>query len=184
MSSDSDKSVILVRNPDGSFSEGLRPGYQFPKIPQTPPSDFEEAFFDPSLVFERHEGLFITLVMFELTLDSAGLVAESLHPELLGRGFLKQELVFKSEKIPVYWVIISLQAVFFLLFYGSAVLAVYFRKARFFGFFADLAIFGIMADATNFILGGDGLAELMLRCTALVYGRFLRRVLLSTQLVP
>ena len=182
MTSDSDASVVFVKNPDGSFSEGLRPGYEFPKQPLTPGlSDYED--HDPMSIYERHEGLYFTLVLCELTLDAAALAAQLVHPELIGQGYLREGLILKGQKIPAFWIILSLKMLFLVLFYGSAVLAMQFQKPKFFGFFADVALFGIMGDACNFIISGTGLAELLLRCTAMVYGRFLRRLLVSGQLV-
>ena len=180
MTSDSDTSVMFVTNPDGSFSEGLRPGYEFPKQASPGLSEYED--HDPVTVYERHEGLYLTLVLCEFTLDAASLAAQIVHPELVG-GYLRDGLIFKEQKIPVYWIFLSIKILFFVLFYGSAILAMQFQKAKFFAFFADVAIFGIMGDACNFIITGSGLAELILRCTAMVYGRFLRRLLLSGQLV-
>ena len=188
LSSDSDKSVVLVRNPDGSMSEALRPGFEFPKrrlqLLESPlDSDFGDFSGDPFFLYERHESVFLTLLLAELMLDAAALVTQVLNPGLVIEDFLRK-LFPRGDMTVLFWTTISLQLGFLWWFYGAGLLALHWKRPRQFTIFSDLALIGVAGDTIFMLVTGQGLGALFLRALAFLYARFLRELLILNQLLP
>ena len=185
--SDSDKSVILVQNPDGSISEALRPGFEFPKrrLPVDSPldSDFGDLSSDPFFLYERHESVFLALLLGALTLDSAALVSQVLNPGRIIDEFLRK-LFPRSEMSVLFWTAVSVQLAFLWVFYGAGLLALHWKRPRYFAIFADIALLGVASDVVIVLVAGQGMAVLLLRSLAWLYARFLRELLILNQLLP
>ena len=185
--SDSDKSVVLVQNPDGTISEALRPGFEFPKrrLPVETPldSDFGDFSGDPFFLYERHESVFLSLLLAELTLDAAVLVSQVLNPTIITEDFLRK-MFPRGDMVPLFWTTVAVQLAFLWVFYGAGLLALHWKRPRHFAIFSDLALLGVAGDTVIVLVTGQGLAVLLLRALAFLYSRFLRELLILNQLLP
>ena len=177
--SDSDKSVIFVRNPDSSLSEGLKPGFQFPKRPVPV---IEEAT-DPALLYERNEGVFLTLVFAEFFLDAASLFNHLIRPSFEAENFIKAHIFHKISMPEAFWFASTLQLLFVWWYYGTAFLAVVHQERKWYRVFTFWALVGVAVDVTSAFLGGEAFAQLVIRMLSFVYARTLHRILFYTQLV-
>ncbi len=190
-------STLVLENPDGSFHHALPTGLRYKKPRcETPPLDVRQRglglndwiIWDPAILeqierlYRKHERVFVILLFFQFLLEmgfNALLVRHQSETQVeIHRAyhFLSDD---EGAKI-LFWVIISAGFAFAAVYYTSAVLAVWDRRASYMKLFSDVAIVGVLGQVMYAYINRFNLVIFFLRFIIFAHSRFLHAILNGT----
>uniref|UniRef100_A0A0G4GKE4 Uncharacterized protein n=1 Tax=Chromera velia CCMP2878 TaxID=1169474 RepID=A0A0G4GKE4_9ALVE len=189
---------VFLRNPDGSMAEGVPPGYKDKTPPRTPRRTYSFDTFpwledvDPSMVteemtevYQRHERLFVTLLMLELVVEAA---FNSLYIFYAQYSVREVAMVYHNltpqSLWNIFYISFALEMVFLVAYYASGFAAVVFHKPQYLKMFSGVALFGILGQVILAYMNKFNLLVFFLRLMAYIYSKFLKNLLTTMQLLP
>jgi len=183
---------IFLENPDGSMSEGIPPGYKEVTPPRSPRAEQANWWWDPGMtlefeyIYSRHEKLFLGLLLLEFVVETFFNVMYVYYAEFSMR---EVALVYHGLDLKIlwkaFWVLFALEVLYSLLYYGLGFSAICRSRPRYYKWFAQVAIVGILGQVMLAYMNKFNLLIFFLRLMAYIYAKFLRNMLQSLQiLVP
>lgn len=201
-SSEDERTPVLLKNPDGSMSEGVPPGYK----EKNPPGGSGDAsrlpygYFSDGLVGEldaamlqdelnfltrRHQQIFASLMMMQLMVEIVFFVLNIANVDVSVREAKYIYPKASSSALQnAYWYIFGLELVYSIVYYSLAGLAVRFQRAKYYRWFSTCCVLGIISQLVLAYMNKFNLLIFFLRMLAYLYAKFLKSLVLSTALMP
>lgn len=179
------KSGVMLENPDGSFSHALPTGTHYKRgSNETPPLDRGFAVWDPAFLeqierlYSRHERVFIILLFIQFLLENSFNALLIQHSKNTADEIFKVYPFVTSEWAPfAFWAVMITASLFACIYYISAAVAVYNRRAIYMRIFTDIAICGIIGQIFFAYINRFNLILFFLRFVVFTHGRFLFAIL-------
>mmetsp|Transcript_58463 Transcript_58463/g.128168 ORF Transcript_58463/g.128168 Transcript_58463/m.128168 type:complete len:210 (-) Transcript_58463:89-718(-) len=182
---------VFLQNPDGSFAEGVPPGYREKSPPLTPRGSAGSQWYDESVAEEfeylycRHEKLFLSLLLAEFT---AELTFNCLYVYYAEYSLREVSLVYHhlSQKTlwTLFWVMFGLECAFCAVYYSLGFVAIAKHRPSYYRYFANSALVGFLGQVLLAYMNKFNLLVFFLRLMAYIYAKFLRNLLQSMLLLP
>lgn len=186
---------ILLKNPDGTISEGLPPGYK-DIIPPPSPRMIANAFFadigglevpeeELEYLYARHESLFQCLVMFELAMD---IVFNFLYVSRAPYALAELGMIYVGLSTwilaRVFWFFFVVEVAYCVVYYSVALWTTSGHSAKKYSIFSQLCLGGIVGHVFMAYINKFNLLIFFLRIIAYMYACFLRSLCVSMQFAP
>lgn len=189
--SDVDKhrdSLVFMKHPDGSLSQGAPPGYQESTPPGTPrlwPFDASQLVnTDIVFILARHETLFLLLLLTQLVVE---IFFESLHLICKDDALIELSLMYpsmnKSFLFCIYLFASCGEMIFTVAYLGIGVLASISGRPRGYSRCAKVALTGTLAQLALAYINRFNLLIFFLRFITYAYARFLGNLLTGIYLL-
>eukprot|EP00397_Hematodinium_sp_SG-2012_P045849 GEMP01051626.1.p1 GENE.GEMP01051626.1~~GEMP01051626.1.p1 ORF type:complete len:214 (+),score=39.48 GEMP01051626.1:488-1129(+) len=191
---DTEAMPILIKNPDGSISEGLPPGYKETPSPPSPRQLMNGLFADVDgfevpadeleYLYSRHVRLFLVLVFFEFAIDA---VFNILYVYRSPYALAEIGMVYVGASTWIlerlFWTVFTVEMAYCIVFYCLVLWATNSHCARRYATFSQVCLGGIVGHVFMAYINKFNLLIFFLRLIAYMYARFLRSLCLNMQLV-
>mmetsp|Transcript_104782 Transcript_104782/g.223953 ORF Transcript_104782/g.223953 Transcript_104782/m.223953 type:complete len:212 (-) Transcript_104782:55-690(-) len=182
--------VIFLENPDGSLALGLPPGAQLLPAPLSPrrgPAcpDLARQVEDLECSFQRHERVFSGLLLTELVVEFAFSLA---LVSCAGHSVQEVSRLYKTLSLStlryIFWGLFACEISYYKVYYGLGFTALYKNRPRFYHWFTNVALAGILIQVLFAYMNKLNLLVFVLRLASYVYAKFMRFKLQRMALLP
>jgi len=192
------KIPIFLKNPDGSMTEGVPPGYKdFVPVEGSPkPYGFmgdrfaqtlneEELREEVSYVGNRHMQLFTALVAFQFLVEASFEAMYVTHEDLALREqhYLYSKTPLDSLKV-IFWVTFAIEIGYGAVYYILAGWSVCSGRPKHFELFARCGVIGVFLEIALAYVNRFNLVIFFMRLLSFMYARILKGFMVQLLLLP
>ncbi|CEM14801.1 unnamed protein product [Vitrella brassicaformis CCMP3155] len=186
---------VFFQNPDGSYLEGVPPGYKERTPPRSPRLPDVNGWFDeldaPTLgeeflfIYTRHEKLFLSLLLMELLIE---VTFNAMY--VYYRNYTVREVAIIYHGVlslqtlwTIFWVMFAIESAYEVAFYATGFWAVISDRPSAYQWFSQIALFGILGQVVLAYMNKFNLLIFFFRLMAYIYAKFLRNLRQSLALL-
>mmetsp|Transcript_24315 Transcript_24315/g.58954 ORF Transcript_24315/g.58954 Transcript_24315/m.58954 type:complete len:213 (-) Transcript_24315:119-757(-) len=180
---------VFLQNPDGTFAEGVPPGYKEKTPPQSPrgmASWWDESLADEfELIYSRHEKLFLSLLLMQLIIEVTFNVMYVYYAKYSMEEVAEVYRHFPKKTLWImFWIMFGFELAFCVVYYTFGFLAIAKNRPSYYRYFSNIALVGILSQVLLAYMNKFNLLVFFLRLMAYIYSKFLRNLLQSVLLLP